>query len=131
VILCGLGKLGCFIAEGLIARGEHVIIVEVDEDSPNIEHFRGLGADVYIGNARDPKVLEAVGVRHAKAVYSVVDNDYVNIEVGLNARSFSPNLRLILRIFDETMSQKIKENLDIHITYSTTAIADNVFVEGV
>jgi voltage-gated potassium channel Kch len=131
VILCGLGKLGCFIAEGLLARGEDVIIIELNEDSSNIEHFRSIGAEVYIGNARDPKVLEAVGVRHAKAVFSVIDNDYINIEVGLNARSFSPNLRLILRIFDETMSQKIKENLDIHITYSTTAIADQVFVEGI
>ena len=33
VIVCGLGRLGYFIAEGLIARGEKVLIVERNEDS--------------------------------------------------------------------------------------------------
>ena len=127
VILCGLGRLGYFIADGLLVRGERVLIVEKDENSPTIEHFRARGADVYIGDARLPRVLEDVGVRHAKALYSVIDNDYANLEVGLNARSFEPNLRLILRIFDESMSRKIKENLDIHLAFSMTAIADEIF----
>ena len=127
VILCGLGRLGYFIADGLLVRGERVLIVERDESSPTIEHFRSRGAEVYIGDARLPRVLEDVGVRRAKALYSVIDNDYANLEVGLNARSFEPNLRLILRIFDESMSRKIKENLDIHLTFSMTAIADEIF----
>lgn len=127
VIICGLGKLGYFIAEGLIERGEKVLIIEIDENSPNIEHLRNLGADVYIGNARLQRTLEDVGVNKAKALFSVINNDFANLEIGLNARSFIPNLRLILRIFDESMSQKIKENLDIHLTYSMTAIADEKF----
>jgi voltage-gated potassium channel Kch len=127
VILCGLGRLGYFVAEGLLARGERVLIVEKDENSPTIEHFRARGADVYIGDARLPRLLQDVGVTRAKALYSVIDNDYANLEVGLNARSFDPNLRLILRIFDESMSRKIKENLDIHLTFSMTAIADEIF----
>jgi len=101
--------------------------VEKDENSPGIEHFRSRGADVYIGDARLPRLLQDVGVTRAKALYSVIDNDYANLEVGLNARSFDPNLRLILRIFDDSMSRKIKENLDIHLTFSMTAIADAIF----
>lgn len=127
VILCGLGRLGYFVAEGLLELGERVLIVERDEASPNIDHFRARGADVYIGDARLPRVLQDVGVMRAKALYSLIDNDYANLEVGLNARSFDPNLRLILRIFDESMSRKIKENLDIHLTFSMTAIADEIF----
>lgn len=129
IILCGLGRLGLFVAEGLIACGEQVVVIETNEDSPNIEYLRSLGADVYIGNARLPRVLSDVGVMRAKAVYSVINNDFTNIEIGLNARSFAPTLRLVLRIFDESMSQKIKEHLDIHLTYSMTAIADEKFLE--
>ena len=51
VILCGLGRLGSFIAEGLLARGEHVLVVERNEDAPAVAHLRALGADVYIGVA--------------------------------------------------------------------------------
>jgi voltage-gated potassium channel Kch len=69
VIVCGLGRLGYFIAEGLIARGERVIIVERSEDASTIEHFRSRGADVYVGDARLPRVLEEVGVSRAKALF--------------------------------------------------------------
>ncbi len=124
VIVCGLGRLGYFIAEGLIARGEQVLIVERNEDSSTIEHFRSLGADVYIGDARLPGVLQEVGVTRAKALYSVISNDFTNLEIGLNARAFEPNLRLVLRIFDDAMSARIREQLDIHLTFSMTAIAD-------
>jgi Trk K+ transport system NAD-binding subunit len=130
VVLCGLGRLGYFVAEGLIAKGESLLIVERDESAPAIEHFRSLGVDVYIGDARLPRVLADIGVRRAKALYSVIDDDYANLEVGLNARSFAPDLRLILRIFDESMSRRIKQHLDIHLALSTSAIADEHFVDA-
>jgi voltage-gated potassium channel Kch len=129
VIVCGLGRLGQFVAEGLLERGERLLIVEQREDSSAVHHLRALGADVYIGDARLPRVLSDVGVRRAKALYSLVDDDYANLEIGLNARTFEPNLRLILRMFDEAMSRRIKEHLDIHLTLSMTAIADEEFVK--
>ncbi|MEO6525921.1 MAG: NAD-binding protein [Gemmatimonadaceae bacterium] len=130
VILCGLGRLGYFVAEGLLARKERVMIVESDEDSPAVQYFRSRGADVYIGDARLPRVLADVGVRRAKALYSVIDDDFANLQVGLNARSFAPDLRLILRIFDASMSHRIKQQLDIHLTLSMSAIADEHFVNA-
>ena len=130
VIVCGLGRLAYFICEGLLDAGEKVLIVEKEEASPAIEHFRARGAHVYIGDARMPRVLQDVGVTRAKALYSVVNNDFTNLEIGLNARSFAPGMRLILRIYDESMSGRIKENLDIHLTYSMTAIADEKFLSA-
>jgi voltage-gated potassium channel Kch len=131
VILCGLGRLGQSVAEGLLDRGERLLIVEKEESSDAILYFRSRGADVYIGDARLPRVLADVGVRRAKALYSVIDNDFANLQVGLNARSFQPDLRLILRIFDAVMSRRIKEQLDIHLTLSMTADADEHFVDMV
>ena len=124
VIVCGLGRLGYFIAEGLIARGEQVLIVERNEETSSIEHFRSRGADVYVGDARLPEVLQQVGVTRAKALYSVVNDDFANLEIGLNARTFEPNLRLVLRIFDDGMAARVREQLDIHLTFSMSAIAD-------
>lgn len=130
VILCGLGRLGYFIADGLLARGEQVIIIEKDEMSAAIGPLRARGAEVYVGDARLPRVLKDVGIQRAKALYAVIDNDYVNLEVGLNARSFDPNLRLVLRIFDEAMSARLRESLDIHLTLSMTALADDWFFQA-
>ncbi|MDB5208746.1 MAG: hypothetical protein JWR72_3821 [Flavisolibacter sp.] len=127
IILCGLGRLGYFIAEELLNKGEKFIIVEVAETSSNIEYFRSSGVAVYTGNARLPRVLQDVNVAGARAVISVISDDYANLEIGLNARSFQPNLRLILRIFDASMAKVIKEKLDIHLTLSMSAIADDAF----
>ena len=130
VIICGLGRLGYFIADGLLERGEKVLIIEKDESSGKVQHFRSRGADVYLGDARLPRVLQDVGVGRAKALYSVIDNDYANLEIGLNARSIAPDMRLILRIFDRSMSEKLRENLDIHLTLSMTAIAHEIVLDA-
>ena len=61
----------------------------------------------------------------------MINDDYVNLEIGLNARSFQPDLRLILRIFDDSMSTRIKDHLAIHLTFSMSAIADERFLDQV
>ena len=129
VIVCGLGRVGYFIVTELLEKGEKVIVIDTQKDSSFVQYFRARNVPIYIGDARLPNVLADAGVIHAKAVMSVINNDAVNLEIGLNARSFQPKLRLILRIFDEIMARDIKEYLDIHLTLSTSAIADNVFVE--
>ncbi|MBK8847455.1 MAG: potassium channel family protein [Bacteroidetes bacterium] len=123
IILCGLGRLGYFIADELIKKGEKIIIVESNQDSPNIEYFRNLDVDVYNGDARLPYVLEDVGAEHCRALISAIDDDYGNLEIGLNARYFQPNIRLVLRILDESMAIVIKEKFDIHLTKSMSFIA--------
>ena len=127
VVICGLGRLGYFVSEELLKRGEKILIIEQNEQSENIDHFRNQGVGVYIGNARLPRVLHDVNVVQAKAVISVINNDMYNLEIGLNARSFQPDLRLILRIFDDSMAKMIKENLDIHLALSMSAVADEKF----
>ena len=76
-----------------------------------------------------PQVLKDVAVSRSKAFMSVINNDYTNLEIGLNARSFKPGLRLILRIFNKETVQKIKESLDIHLALSMSAVADEVFAD--
>lgn len=130
VILCGLGRLGYFITEGLLRQGERVVIIETSESLHSLDYLRSLGAEVYVGDARLPRVLRDVGVTRAKALYSVIDNDLVNLEVALNARSFAPDLRLILRIFDESMTHRVKEHLDIHLTFSRSALAARLIFDA-
>ena len=127
VIVCGLGRLGYFIVEELLQRGEKIIIIEKNEDLENIDYFRNQGVDVYVGNARLGRILKDANVSSAKAIISVTSDDYINLEIGLNARSFQPGLRVILRIFDDSMATQLKEHLDIHLTLSMSAVADEIF----
>ncbi len=129
IVVCGLGRLGYCVVEELLKKGEKVVVIEVDEDSDKADQLRMRGVDVYIGNARSFAVLADVNVVHAQALISVIDNDYINLEVGLNARSLRPDLRLILRMFDEMMARQVKDDLDILLTLSMSAQADEKFLD--
>jgi voltage-gated potassium channel Kch len=131
VILCGLGRVGYFIAEELLKRNEKLIIVESNENSQNIPHFRNIGANIYIGDARLPRILKNVCAENAKALISVINNDFGNLEIGLNARSFNPDLKIILRFFDDTMAAAIEKRLDIYHTLSMSKIADEYFLKTI
>jgi hypothetical protein len=127
IILCGLGRLGHFIADELQKKGERIVIIESNQESASIEYFRSLKVDVYNGNARQPHVLQDVGAEKCRALISVINDDYANLEIGLNARYFQPELKLVLRIFDESMADVIKEKFDIHLTKSMSFIAAEKF----
>lgn len=127
VILCGLGRLGYYIADELQKTGERIVVIESNQESVSIEYFRNLGIDVYIGNARQPNVLQDAGAEQCRALISVINDDYANLEIGLNARYFQPDLRLVLRIFDQSMADVIKEKFDIHLTKSVSFIAAEKF----
>ena len=129
IILCGLGRLGYFIAEELLQKGEKLIIIEQHEDGRYLDYFRQLGAEIYIGDGRLSKVLADTNVAQAKALISVISNDSINLEIGLNSRAFQPGIRLVLRIFDVQMAEKIKEYLNIHLTLSASDIADEKFYD--
>lgn len=128
VIVCGLGRVGHHIVEELLRRGAKVLVIESDENGRFLDFARQLGIRVLIGDATLPKNLQNAGVEQAAGVIAVVNDDLKNLEIGLNARSFRPGLRLILRIFDSEVAHEIRERLDVHLTLSTSAIAAEEFV---
>lgn len=128
VIVCGLGRLGHFVVDELMRRGERVVVIETDEQAPSVEYYRSRGVDVYIGNARLVRVLQDVSVAKAKALMCLVSDDYVNLEIGLNARSCNPGIKLVLRVFDDAMTATIRDHLDIQFAHSVSALTDDVFL---
>ncbi len=122
IILCGLGRIGYFVAEKLIEKGEKVLIIENDKDSRYIDYVRKMGVSVYVGDASMSKTLQNANVVNAKALFTIINDDSKNIEIGLNARSINPQIKLILRIYNKEVSEKIKDVFDIHLTYSVSEI---------
>lgn len=127
VILCGLGRVGYEVVQELLRRKETVLVIEKDPENRFLESVRSQGAKTFVGDASIPKVLRDAGVNKACGLLSLVYDDLKNLEIGLNARSLRPALRLILRIFDKEIAEQLKERLDIHFAMSTSAIAAEEF----
>jgi hypothetical protein len=127
IILCGLGRLGYFIADELFKKGNKIVIIESQNNSLNVDYFRKRNVEVYSGDARKADVLIDAGVESCQTLISVLDNDIANLEIGLVAKHYNPNIKLVLRIFDDNMADIIKSKFNINLTNSMSYLAAKEF----
>jgi voltage-gated potassium channel Kch len=129
VIVCGLGRVGYHLVERLHAENYPVLVIERDADNQFLATIREKGIPVMIADATVANTLVDAAVEQASAVASLVNDDLVSLEVGLNARAIHPRIRVILRIFDGDTATELRQRLNIHYTISTSAIAARAILE--
>jgi Trk K+ transport system NAD-binding subunit len=104
VILYGLGKVGASILEFLRATGLPVVVVDLKHD-PSEARFAH--AKFIRGDFRDPAVLEQAGIAKARSVLIVTSDDLVNISAALMARRLNPNVRVVVRMFNQNLLARL------------------------
>ena len=129
VIVCGLGRVAYHLVERLRAENYPVLVIEKDADNQFLAAIREKAVPVMIADATVANTLMDAAVEHASAVASLVNDDLVSLEVGLNARAIHPRIRVILRIFDGDTANELRQRLNIHYAISTSAIAARAILE--
>ena len=127
IVLCGLGNVGFRILEHLRRMGEDVIVVDSRAESKNLPLARSMGVGVVVGDVRLAQTLEQANVAKAKCLIAATNDDLANLEAGLNARKACPDCRIILRIFDQNLANKLRDGFEIHTAFSTSALAAPAF----
>ncbi len=122
VVVIGAGRVGFRVATQLLEMGKEVLVVERRETAAFVAQMRDEGIPVLIDDARNPKCLERINIRNAAAIVCGTDDDLANINIGLDARKINPNLRVVLRLFDEDLSDRVRENFQAE-AHSTSALA--------
>ena len=89
VIVVGLGQVGLRLCMLLRECGVLVVAVDADPDSETVGLARRLKIPVVIGRGANPAVLRRLSPRSARAFAAVTDEDLVNIESALTARSLN------------------------------------------
>jgi len=123
IILCGLGRLGYSILMELAKTGKDVVAVDLCEEAFGVSVARRMNIPVIIADARNEQVLVELGIHKAQAVIAATDNDLANLEIALDARNLRPGMRVVVRMFDQQIAQKIAKGFDIKLIFSTAAIA--------
>jgi voltage-gated potassium channel Kch len=95
IIVCGFGRIGVMLAQGLHAGGADFVILERSESS--VATARGLGYLCLQADATDEAALRAAGIEHARTLATVLSADAANVFITLSARSLNPNLEIIAR----------------------------------
>ena len=123
VVLVGLGKVGYSTYRLLHRLGEQVVVIELDERNPFLEEVRRHGHPLFIGDGRHDQLLVDANVMEARAVIAATDDDLGNLEVALDSRRLNPEVRVVLRMFDQNMADKIRGGFDLHHAMSPSAIS--------
>lgn len=122
IIICGAGRVGFRIANQLTALGKEVVVIEKREGAPFATQLQDLNVPVLIDDAHNPKALTRLNVKHAQAIVCCTDDDLVNINVGLDARKANPEIRIVMRLFDEDLAARVRENFRAE-AHSTSVLA--------
>ena len=78
---------------------------------------------IVIGDAVSPHVLAKANVEKARAILVLTDNDLANLEIALNAREINPQIRVVLRMFNERLGQRLVGTFGFQAVYSTSSLA--------
>ncbi len=71
--------------------------------------------------------MERAGIRRADAIIPATDNELVNLDIALHAREMNPKIKVVLRMFDPDLAERVEKGFDIHTAFSTSALAAPVF----
>lgn len=130
VVLCGLGRVGYRIVHELLAARQQVVAIEKNADSVFIEEVQDLDVPVLIGEARLRKNLQLANLEHARAIILATNDDLANLDAALTAREIKPDIKVVLRLFDDTLATKVAAQFHMPVI-STSQVSAPAFVAAV
>ncbi|MBY0230329.1 MAG: NAD-binding protein, partial [Gemmataceae bacterium] len=100
IVLCGLGRMGGRVLDYLRAAGLPAVVVDTiaQPDDPRLAGVRLVRAD-----CRHREALEEAGVAEAAGVLVITNDDLLNISTALMVRTLNPDVRIVLRMFNQNL----------------------------
>lgn len=120
VIVCGLGRTGYEIFSLLRQQGIPVVGIH---DQP-LSHT---DSDVVIGDLRTASTLNAAGIQSAQTLIIASSDDALNLAILMQARVLNPRIRVINRLFNTSLGDRLDQTLSHHVSLSVAALAAPVF----
>ena len=126
IVLIGLGHLGYRVAQRLYQMGESVVVVEIKLGTHTTNAAREMGIPVIQADARHAGALEGANIKDAKTIILASQEDAMNLQIALKARTLNPKIQVVIRIFDEDFAHALQEQFGF-TALSATEMAAPVF----
>ncbi|MER7668419.1 NAD-binding protein [Kitasatospora sp. NPDC096128] len=127
VIVVGLGNVGTRVASQLHEMGVPVVCMERDPQARGIAAARALGIPVVLGDGPFEEQLRRARLKHSRAVVAVSGDDATNLEAALEARHGNPDVRVVVRLFDDNFAGHFYKTLDNAASRSVSYLAAPAF----
>ncbi len=126
VIVVGLGHLGYRVLQQLREMDQDVAIIELEPDHDLLLDVQRMGIPIIQGDASREGMLEAAGIKRARVLVLCTQNDSLNLQIGVKARSLNPDIQVVMRIFDDDFAQALQKQFHFS-ALSATGMAAPVF----
>jgi Trk K+ transport system NAD-binding subunit len=131
VIVAGLGSVGARIVGQLHDLGVDVVGIDKEPDAAATALARRLGIRIVLGEAHKEETLREAGIGTCQAVVSVTDSDIVNLETALNARALAAEPRIVVRLYDDDLAERVQRTIGGTVSRSTSYLAAPAFAAAV
>lgn len=120
IIVCGLGRTGYKILGLLRQQGAAVVGIN-DHSLPDQSN------DIVIGDLRSASTLLRAGIEEAQTLVLSNHDDALNLAILTQARVLNPRIRIINRLFNTSLGDRLDKTLSDHVSMSVAALAAPVF----
>lgn len=120
IIVCGLGLTGYKIF-GLLKQQEADVVGISDRPVAGEEN------NVVIGDLRAASTLLRAGIENAHTLVLSSNDDALNLAILTQARILNPRIRIINRLFNSSLGDRLDQTLPDHVSMSVAALAAPVF----
>jgi Trk K+ transport system NAD-binding subunit len=127
VIVVGLGNVGTSVTGQLHDLGFDVVCIDNKPSAPGIPLARQLGLPVVIGDAFREETLRQASLDTCIALVSVTSSDIVNLETALNARALREDVRIVLRLADDDLAERLGRTIANTVSRSVPYLAAPAF----
>lgn len=119
VVVCGLGRVGWRVLASLRAAELPAVVIDINT-SPDDSRLAGVTA--FKGDCRRSELLERAGVKEARAVVIVTSDDLVNVSTALLVRKLNPSTRVVVRMFNQNLIDRLTGAVKNTIALSVSAL---------
>ena len=120
-LICGYGETGTALVKSLTNRGQHVVVIDIDEERTNVIQLQDLRDFVPAlhGDAGVTRHLKEAGLQHRSCagIVALTNDNEANLKIAITAKLLNPSLKVICR----ADSHDIEDNM---ASFGTDHIVD-------
>jgi Trk K+ transport system NAD-binding subunit len=119
IILCGLGRVGWRVLEFLKAAKLPIVVIDNTgkPDDPRLAGVRFIP-----GDCRKPELLQQAGLAQARGVLVMTADDLLNISTALTVRHLHPDVRIVVRMFNQNLLARLGKAVHNVFALSVSAL---------
>ena len=126
IVLVGLGHLGYRVVTQLHEMDQDVVVIESKPRDDLVANLRAFDIPILEGDGTREALLDAAGIQRARVLVLCTQNDNLNMQIAVKARSLNKDVRVIMRIFDDDFARALQQQFGF-TALSATGMAAPVF----